>query len=211
MPESEPRTIHVDDDAIPPKPTEPPADAAAPYGYTKDGKPRRKPGPAKGTGAGRPASMPRKRAHRATSSKRPDFRPAVLTVFQSIAAPLAMLGTRDETFLADATAVAVHAPGIAEALNEIAQENPALAAVLTRLAAVGPYGALFAATVPLLAQVATNHGALPVAVAATFGAEDPALLLAQVKAEGEAMRRAAAEQAAQRRAAMDAMGGNGSG
>jgi hypothetical protein len=64
-------------------------------------------------------------------------------------------------FAADAAAITIHAPNIASALNQLAQERPEIAAVLERVLQVGPYGVLIAAVAPLALQILANHGALP--------------------------------------------------
>lgn len=130
---------------------------------TRDGRLAKKRGP-KSTPP-RAAASPRRsspRTARSTSSrpKAPDFRPGITGMFQLIAAPLAF------TQPLDSWAVTTHAPGIAEALNDLAQERPEVAMVLQRVLSVGPYGALLAATVPLVVQLLHNHDLIPEQAAA---------------------------------------------
>lgn len=94
-----------------------------------------------------------------TRPKAPDFRPGLNGMFQLAAAPLAFVQPLD------AMAVATHGPNVAEALNDLAQERPEVAAVLQRILSVGPYGAVIAAVVPLVVQVLHNHDMLPEAAA----------------------------------------------
>jgi len=135
---------------------------------TTDGKYAKRRGPKAGA---RPAPSPRKSARpkaapRASAArpKAPDFRPGLNGVFQLIATPLAF------TQPLDAVAVANHGPNIAEALNDLAQERPEVAAVLQRILAVGPYGAVIAATLPLVVQLLHNHDVLPAEPAERLGA-----------------------------------------
>jgi hypothetical protein len=71
---------------------------------------------------------------------------------------LSVAGSNNKTLLADSLAVAEHGPNIASALDMLAAERPEVAAVLDRVLAVGPYGALIAAVAPLAMQVVANHG-----------------------------------------------------
>jgi hypothetical protein len=64
-------------------------------------------------------------------------------------------------FAADAAAITIHAPNIAEALDQLANERPEIAAILDRVLQVGPYGVLIAAVAPLALQLLANHEALP--------------------------------------------------
>jgi hypothetical protein len=86
-----------------------------------------------------------------------------------------MVGMRRPEFAADAAAITVHAPPIAGALDDLAQEDPAAAAVLDRILQVGPYGALLAAVAPLVLQVLANHSAIP---PGTLGTIPPPQLIA---------------------------------
>ena len=109
----------------------------------------------------------------------------------------------------DAIAITVHWPGIAKALDETAQANPALAAVLDRVIAVGPYGALLTAVMPLAAQLAVNHG-LPVEFGRRFGAVPTQLMMARaMRDQGRQAAAAASDAAAEEaelRAIADEMG-----
>jgi hypothetical protein len=187
---SEPRTIHTDADAgsqrdvpsdAPPKPTGPPPDSDAPYGYTERGTPRKAPFKA------RPNRRKPKSQVRSTKTGKigKDHRDAIAGAVQVALIPLGVLGARPghEVFLADVVAVADNAPPIIEALNDLAQDNAVLARVFEKLGAVGPYGALVAALTPLVAQLATNHQVLPLEVTGPLGATDPGALLAKAGVE----------------------------
>lgn len=157
------------------------SDPDAPWGRTRDGKPRRKPGPRGPRNRGTSRSSSPKPPPRVAGSSRtrppsssgPDYGEAIRGVLQAVAFPLAMTPAT----LPDAAAIAAYGPGLADALAALARERPEVAAVLDKLLAVGPYGALFAAAVPLLGQLAVNHRLLPVEVGRLVGAQDPEALV----------------------------------
>lgn len=130
-------------------------DEEAPYGRRADGtpkaKPGRRPGQASGTGTTRRRKQP----------ERVDYKTPLIGLAQIPAGILAMVGMRKHVFAADAAAVTIHAPAIAGALDDLAHEDPAVAAVLERVLQVGPYGVLLASIAPLVLQVLANHEAIP--------------------------------------------------
>lgn len=169
-------------------------DPEAPYGRRPDGTPRAKPGPKKSTGPGssRPAATapPRRPggpARPATAKKgATDYRPGINGLLQIAAFPLALGGKVRPALALDAAAIQIHGPGIAEALNAIAQERPEVAAALDRVLSVGPYGLLIGAVIPLVAQIATNHKKLPDVVASSMGAIPRDELAADLARQAEA-------------------------
>lgn len=158
--------------------TEPPADAPgdAPWGYKDDGTPykvdpaRYRKRDAKRRGAAAPTARPAASKGRKASQ----YRDSVLGLTQIVGLPLAAAATQNDVFLADLVALNETAPGIADAVDQIAQSNPKFAAALDKLAEVGPYGLLIGALAPLVLQVAANHGAIPVGV---MGTVDPQALV----------------------------------
>lgn len=70
----------------------------------------------------------------------------------------------------DGYCVAQHTPHIASSIAAVAVERPEVAAALDRVLAVGPYGALLGAVLPLAVQLAHNHGWIPEPMARGFGA-----------------------------------------
>lgn len=137
---------------------------------TVTGKPRatpRRPGrPKSTTSTGTTTPPPRKRPGRPAAARAttPDYRSTVLGLVQLVAFPLAYVAP------ADSFALTHHAPPIADALHNLAVERPEVAAALDRLMAVGPYGALIGACVPLMVQLAHNHGLVTESQAVTLGA-----------------------------------------
>jgi hypothetical protein len=157
----------------------PPADDPAPWGYKADGTPyQRDPAiyAARSQRAGRKRSGSKSSGSKA-KAKGPAYEDDVLGLIQLVAAPVFVLGTRNDVFLADAAAINQQAPEIARAVGDLAEKNERVARVLEKLAEVGPYGALLAAVAPLAFQVATNHGLLPPGVVGTV---DPVSLAATI-------------------------------
>lgn len=193
----------VEDDQAPAVVLSPPpmvsgnADPEAPYGRRADGTPKAKPG-RKGNGAAtapRTVSAPRPRSTspgaRPAARKSPtggvDYRPGLNGWLQILSLPLALAGRVRPVFALDAAAVSMHGPGVTDALNTVAQDQPEVAAVLDKIMAVGPYGLLIGSLIPLVAQIGANHGKIPASVATGMGAMDPATLKDQLDAHSRAM------------------------
>jgi hypothetical protein len=151
--------------------------AEFPYGRKADGTPRKKSGPPAGSGpTGGTRTIPRVSAAkpRKTQARKQttgtDYRPGIQGLMQIPAAALGAMGMRDKAFALDGAAIAMHTPQIAEALNDLAQDNLAVAAALDKILSVGPYGAILGAVLPLVAQIAANHRALPDQITQGMGA-----------------------------------------
>lgn len=134
---------------------------------------------AKAAGGGTRKPPPR-RATRKAASKEPDYRDGVEALLQAPIFALGMLSRFSPDFGLDALALSMQAPRIASAVNLIALEDAKFAAILERMLAVGPYGALFSALVPLGLQVLANHRVL--APNPQMGIYDPEDLLDLAKA-----------------------------
>jgi hypothetical protein len=147
-----PRKTPVDDDADAPWGRRPDGRPWTPYGVRKDGKPKLK--------GGRRRNPTLKPAAPKRRQQGTDYREAVLGMAQLVAAPLVMIGQQDggEAFMADAVAIVEAAPPIASAVDDLARKHPGVAKVLDKVTEVGPYGALIGAVVPLVMQLAANHG-----------------------------------------------------
>lgn len=85
-------------------------------------------------------------------------------IFQIVAAGVSMVDP------VDGFCVAQQTPPIADAVADLAVERPEVAATLDRIMAVGPYGALIGAVLPLVVQIAHNHNKVPEPMARAMGA-----------------------------------------
>ena len=90
-------------------------------------------------------------------------------IVQMVAIPLAVAGQKNVALQRDAAALTLYSPGLIEAINETAKTDERLAALLDKILAVGPYGLIFAAAMPLILQILVNHGAMPGAMAEAAG------------------------------------------
>jgi hypothetical protein len=152
-------------------------DTEAPYGRRADGTPRAKPGR-------RPGAQSRPTRTRSTPPPTiADYKTPILGLFQIPAGALAMAGMRRPVFAADAAAITIYSPNIAEALDQLAHERPEVAAVLDRVLQVGPYGVLIAAAAPLVLQLLANHNAVPPGI---MGTVPPETLIANFMPEAGA-------------------------
>lgn len=161
-------------------------DPDAPYGRRADGTPKSKPGRKPGseqppTAAAAPPRISAGARKKTTAKGAVDYRPGIAGVLQLVVTPLAIAGQRNEALAADAAALSIHAGPLIEAVNDLAQEQPAVASALDRLLAAGPYGALIGAVIPLAVQIMANHKVVPPEAAQALGAQDPADLAAQLQ------------------------------
>jgi len=152
-------------------------DPAAPFGRKPNGQPyQRDPKQYQTRSAnqrkrqGATAPRPRKSSS-GDKAMAVDYRPAVAGLLSIPTAMLAVGATVNKSLALDAMAVSIHTPAIASAVNELALSDDRVAAVLDKLLAVGPYGALFGALLPLGMQIAANHGMMP--ARAEFGTLPP--------------------------------------
>jgi hypothetical protein len=82
---------------------------------------------------------------------------------------------------ADAAAIGMHGPAISNELVALAETNETIGKGIDFLMTAGPYAGLVTATLPLVLQIATNHGRIP--VVGIPGVTDPKTLQAQMEAE----------------------------
>lgn len=131
------------------------AGRAAKRAGTGAGETRRGPGrPRKATGS---PSSPRPGAPRKEAV---DYRPGVAGLLQLPTVMLAMLGRVNPAYSLDALTLNLHTPAIAEAVHQTAINDDRVAAILDKVLAAGPYGALLGALIPVGLQIAANHGKL---------------------------------------------------
>jgi hypothetical protein len=177
-------------------PVPPPTDLAdpdAPYGRRADGTPKAKPGPKRTGSAASPAPRkvaapgPRKPPRAALKKDEPDYRVGLMGLLQIPSFGLTMFGqrTQNAALQADGMAIAMHAPALAEALNETAKAQPAFGRALESLMKAGPYGAILTALVPLGMQLMANHKLM--SAAPEMGIYPLEQLVAQSDAEVAAM------------------------
>ena len=124
---------------------------------------------------------------RAKTVKGTDYRKGVEGLLQVPAMALTMVAVQSQKaeYLADAYTISKAAPAIAEAVSDLANDQPQIAAVLDKVLKVGPYGALMTALMPLAMQLMTNHKVIPVGVGGTVSVEAQ-LHAAQAEAEAAA-------------------------
>ena len=79
---------------------------------------------------------------------------------------------------ADVGALTIHWPNVAREVATLAESQEKIAALIDPLIRIGPYTALIAAGLPLVMQVAVNHGTMP---AGAMGTVPATALAAQVE------------------------------
>lgn len=143
------------------------ADAEAPYGRFKNGKPRKN--PPKGV------SAPKAKSSGYKSKTKTDYRPGFLG--------FAQMGAFVASFFSplDAVAIADHAPRIADAVQVTADNDPKFAAAMDRILSAGPYAALISATVPMVIQILGNHDKVPGEVVKGMGGRSKEEVIAELQ------------------------------
>jgi hypothetical protein len=156
-------------------PDEPAVDPEAPYGRFEDGRPRKRRKTTRPRGGTPPAPGTSKRR-----AKKPSH-------YEEVAGGLLQLAVMPLLIVSplDGLAVADHAPAVARAVGVTAAERPELAALLDRLATVGPYAVLLAALAPLAIQIAVNHGLLGGGAASSLGAVPARVMRDRLRTVGE--------------------------
>lgn len=86
---------------------------------------------------------------------------------------------------ADAQAIGMHVPAIAEEAASIADTNETWAKWLDYFSISGPYAGLVKATLPLVLQLMVNHDKLPAEAGSALGVISPKMLEEAGKAEME--------------------------
>lgn len=84
---------------------------------------------------------------------------------------------------ADAGAINMHGANISREVAILADQNEGIARGLDYIMEAGPYAGLIVATMPLVLQLAANHGLIKAELVAGGGVVPPAALESQVKAD----------------------------
>lgn len=88
---------------------------------------------------------------------------------------------------ADAGAFETHGPNVSRETAELGARYEKVGKSLDVLSQVGPFTAIIGAVVPLILQIAANHGKVPADKVAGFGVVTPAILEAQQKMQMQQM------------------------
>lgn len=114
---------------------------------------------ARGRANNQAKAPPRKAASRskAAPAGKTDYRPGVVAMLQLPAFALAMAGRTRPALALDGATLTYHSPAIAEAVQQTADADDRVAAILDKVLAAGPYGALLGALMPVALQLAANH------------------------------------------------------
>jgi hypothetical protein len=106
---------------------------------------------------------------------------AVRGLLQIPATAVVMVGQRvgSVPLVADGATVLVHGPAFAEAVEEIANHDPRVMAILEKLVAFGPYGMFVTVCVIMGAQFRRNHDEENAAILEGFGAVSPQQIISQ--------------------------------
>ncbi len=133
-------------------------DPEAPYGRMKNGKPYKHPRKsAAQTYAA--AQAPEKRRGRPPKAKGVSYqeKAAALLSLPMMGIGIAAAATGSEALQADSATIVLYQPKLSETLGDLAEQKPEFAAVLDKMTAVGPYGALMMVALPMTLQVLANH------------------------------------------------------
>jgi hypothetical protein len=137
--------------------------------------------PARGTATKGPRTASKARTRKAPSP--PETRPAdaVRGLLQIPATAVVMVGQRvgSVPLVADGATILVHGPAFAEAVEEIANHDPRVMAILEKLVSFGPYGMFVTVCVVAGAQFRRNHDETNAAILEGFGAVPPEKIIAQ--------------------------------
>lgn len=94
----------------------------------------------------------------------------------------------------DAGAIGLHSPAITDELVTLADKNESIAKAIDYLSEAGPYAGLIVAVMPLVMQLAANHGIIKAELAGSVGVVPPEALSAQVRADMARTAQAALQQ-----------------
>ena len=153
-------------------------DKEAPYGRFANGKPRRTP---KGSNVRAPANRSRPKPSSGLREVAPDYKAAASGVVTLVSALFGLVGRRSPAFLADSTVIVEHREAFAEVGADLALQDVRVARFLEQLATATPLTRALDKLAAPLAQIATNHGLVPVGTMGSVAVGD--VLKAGRKAE----------------------------
>lgn len=130
----------------------------APYGLKVDGTPARK----RGRQAGAAKQPSARRAKRQPKGSYANGIMALLGI-PAMVCDMAAKATGNIAFEADKATIVQMAPGFAQGMDEWAQQDPRVAAMLDKVIGVGPAAAVVSSLVFAGVQVAANHKVIPAA------------------------------------------------
>ena len=142
--------------------------------------------PAKGRQTSGPQKPPRPRQKtRPPASSRTNVVEAIRGILQMPATAMIVVGQRTGSvpLVADGATILVHGPMLANAIEDVANHDPRVMAMLEKLISFGPYSALVMATIVIGAQFTMNHEAAPAQILEGFGAVPPENIIAQASLE----------------------------
>jgi hypothetical protein len=162
------------------------ADPTAPYGFTRDGKvrgrPGRRPGKVYTTNKTTPpapkkaANGPTKAAPKTTQI---DYRPALMALSGEVIGTIAVTGLmrNSVTTVANAAALAGGQSALVNLTNNLGNQFAVVGAILDKLLTIGPYASDGATVLLMLAQLLVNQRIMPVGLVP--GTKTPEALMAE--------------------------------
>jgi hypothetical protein len=138
----------------------------APYGYLKNGNPRKR-------RPNKPGSRKSGRRKRSSVQYGKVVEDLITSMSQGIG--MAGLASRNTTLIAHSWLLADRAEPVGNAMQGIAEQNPRIAAGIERMAEVSPYAELVAALMPAVPQFLCNMGMIKPGL---LGTVDPAKIAA---------------------------------
>lgn len=164
-------------DMPPMPPPPPPVDPPARDRRTGAGRTRTRSKPAAGKKTAAPAPR-RPRAAGAQRAYRPDYRAGIRTLVESACVPLSIAALRGDQLAAlNLVTLDMHKDGIADSVQQLADQYPAVDKYVGYLAQFGPAGAIVTGLSAPVLQMMTNAGMIPLPIALRLGCVHPQVLL----------------------------------
>jgi hypothetical protein len=126
-----------------------------------------KPARRRGRPPGRKDTKPR------APRKPPSLKEPLAQAIAMIGMGVATAGMASPRLAYDGQVILAGADGLADALDTLAQQNPAVHSALSRAVEAGAWSGVIGAALVIAGPIAANHGALPAGVATMLGAPEP--------------------------------------